>query len=356
MKILLTRRGKSLIWVGVALAAVGGLFYRTPRTALWQTLDHLDWDWFLLGIFVYFVSQGLLAFRWQVLLSAQGIQISPYRTIMLTYLGLFYNNVMPGAVGGDFLKAWFVTKYCEAGMRVSGAITVFVDRLVGLAGIIALGAAASLFIDSEIAYRGVQVRWLVWAIAVVLCSVLGVLIRGAMGRFAILNSILQKLPCAATLRQINCAVRAYRTCLTKVLLATLLNIIVQGPAIVAIWMLTRALHLHEISFVECAAVIPVVWVIGAAIPVPAGLGVVEGLITYLFCVVINPRDPTSAIGQAVALALLNRFMVVVCSVPGALVPVLGVHLPGSKSRANVADCHADGVPLGEHSSECTTLH
>lgn len=35
-------------------------------------------------------------------------------------------------------------------------------------------------------------------------------------------------------------------------------------------------------------------------------------------------------GQAAALALLNRLMLCVCSLPGALVPMFGGHLPKRK--------------------------
>ena len=49
--------------------------------------------------------------------------------------------------------------------------------------------------------------------------------------------------------------------------------------------------------------------------------------TYLFCLLINPDDPGAATGQAAALALLNRLMLCVCSLPGALIPILGGHLP-----------------------------
>ena len=44
--------------------------------------------------------------RWQLLLRAQGIKLSMGRTAQLTLIGNFFNIALPGAVSGDFVKAF----------------------------------------------------------------------------------------------------------------------------------------------------------------------------------------------------------------------------------------------------------
>jgi uncharacterized membrane protein YbhN (UPF0104 family) len=84
---------------------------------------------------------------------------------------------------------------------------------------------------------------------------------------------------------------------------------------------------------------PIIWLIGAAIPVPGGLGIIEYSVSYLFAVVINKDNPELAKGYATALALLNRVVLLyICALPGALVPLFGGHLPKKKDLQEESIC------------------
>ena len=87
--------------------------------------------WFFAGIVVAFVvSQAILASRWWLLLRTQGIHINIWAAIRLHFLGLFYNNAMPGSIGGDLIRAWYVTKHTEK--KFEAVLSIFVDRFIGL--------------------------------------------------------------------------------------------------------------------------------------------------------------------------------------------------------------------------------
>ena len=119
--------------------------------------------------------------------------------------------------------------------------------------------------------------------------------------------------------------------LIEVILVLLLTFFLQGLTIVAVWMLTQALHFEEVKFVHCLLIMPIVWLVGSAIPVPGGMGIIEGGVTSMFCLVINKDDPAAAWGPAAALALVNRVVILyICSLPGVLVPLFGGHLPKAR--------------------------
>src|SRR5210317_799195 len=65
----------------------------------------------VLSIFV--LSQVIVGFRWWLLLRTQSIFINLAASVKLNFLGWFYNNFMPGSVGGDLVRAWYVTKHTE---------------------------------------------------------------------------------------------------------------------------------------------------------------------------------------------------------------------------------------------------
>ena len=294
-----------------------------------ETITSLGWPWAWGGVGLYFIAQTGLASRWVLLLRVHSVSISLFQAIKLTYLGLFYNNMMPGAVGGDLLKGWYITHHSDRHLRLEAAVTVFVDRLVGLIGMILVGALASLFIGPEVRFRGFQIRWLVWAMFVVMVLVAIVFLSRRIRRALMLNHLLDRLPLARRLKQIDQAIRIYRLHIPTMVTALAMTALLQGLAVVAVWMLTRAMGLVDVSFLQCLIVMPIIWVISAAVPVPGGWGVLELCITYLFSLVIMPEAPNSddARGYAGALALLYRVMICFCSLPGALVPLFGGHLP-----------------------------
>ena len=48
------------------------------------------------------------AWRWRLLNCAQDIQLSLLKTSCLTYLGTAFNNILPGNVGGDFVRGYYL--------------------------------------------------------------------------------------------------------------------------------------------------------------------------------------------------------------------------------------------------------
>lgn len=315
------------LWIALALAALTFLVHRTPRETFSQAIKGMDAKWFTGAFILYLIAQTLLAIRWVSLLKVHKVFISYFQAVKLTYLGLFYNNMMPGSVGGDLLKGWYITHHSESHRRLEAATTVFVDRLLGLIGMVLVGAFASLLVGPELAYKGIQIRWAIWSLLGLMILVSVVFFSRHIRHLFMLNRLLDKLPFAHQLRQIDLAIRAYRSHVPTICWALFLTATIQGMAIISIWMLTQSLKFDQVRFIQCLIIMPIVWTISAAIPVPGGLGVVENLVTYLFCLVINPERPVEATGHAAALALLIRLLVCMCSMPGALVPILGGHLP-----------------------------
>lgn len=181
------RKAKRFFWLALAFTALAFLAYSIPQEAFHEAMSKTNLMWLISGTTVFFISQGLLATRWLLLLRSQQIHISLFQAIKLTYLGLFYNNIMPGAVGGDILRAWYITRHCEEHSHVEAAVSVFVDRLVALLGIILVAVMASFVVGSEIAYAGIQIRWIVWAIFLSAIGVLALLMSKNVRRFVFVS-------------------------------------------------------------------------------------------------------------------------------------------------------------------------
>ncbi len=336
----MTKRIKSVIWFAVALTALAILANSIDLTQLGNELKSTRISWIIGALAVYLTAQTTLAFRWLLLLGIHNIHISAGQAVRLTYLGLFYNNLMPGAVGGDLLKGWYITHHCRKDQRLEAVVSVLVDRLIGLIGMIFVGAAASCFVDSEFKFslynHDIQIRRLVWSLLAALCVVSTVFLSKRIRRIMRLSHFLKKIPFNKKLKQIDQAVRIYRRHTPIVLAALLLTSFIQGLAIVAVWMITQALHCDNITFLQCLMILPVIWLISAAIPLPGALGSMEALFILFFAAAFTPESH-NALSRPAAIALLNRLMICFCSIPGAVVPLFGGHLPKLKEIENDSD-------------------
>jgi glycosyltransferase 2 family protein len=57
---------------------------------------------------------------------------------------MFFNNFMLSLTGGDVIKAYYISRL-ERTKRAESATIVFLDRLIGLSGLVLMGAGAALF-------------------------------------------------------------------------------------------------------------------------------------------------------------------------------------------------------------------
>ena len=96
-----------------------------------------------LTLAVYVVIILLTFRRWQKLLEVQDVHL-PFATVTrLGMIGLFFNPFLPGAVSGDFIKMAYIAQHTP-GRRTEAAMTVMLDRVLGLFGLFIVAGVACL--------------------------------------------------------------------------------------------------------------------------------------------------------------------------------------------------------------------
>lgn len=324
-----------LAWIAriaVATAAILWVFRGQDWRELVAVFRSLNLWWFAFSLGVFTVAQVVVALRWWLLLRAQSTRIPVLAAIRLFFLGLFYNNVMPGAVGGDLLKAWYVTKHTDR--KIAGVLSVFVDRLIGLIALVLMAVATySMFVRGGIVRDAGQenavsggglsqyrdaVLWMSAAVAVILVLLLVHPYTRARSRRTAAGLWCKGL---ALLREMKDAVVVYWSRPWTLALVFAFTLFSQSTVIVAFWLLGRNLGIE--ADLSCYFVVfPVMWVI-SAVPVSiAGLGVFEAGMVEMFGLLAGvPAE------QAMVLALCQRFVWVLASLPGGLIHLIGAHLP-----------------------------
>ena len=283
-----------------------------------------------LGIFG--LSQLLIGVRWWLLLRAQGIFISYWATVRLYLLGWFYNNVMPSSVGGDLVRLWYVTKHTDK--KFEAALSVLVDRMIGLISTLIIAAFFYIvFLRSEgkkidfVAGSGLleslgRYKWWVLLIGLTFAVLLVILLLVGRSRAMLKKSWSHLCKHAArTLKKLGNAGLLYGRKPAALFAAFGLTVVLQMMAITGFWFLGVNLGI-EASIKYYYVFFTLVWVIGA-IPVSIGGAVVIEVALASLFVKFAGVDETSA----AALALCQRFVWIVASLPGAVIHLIGAHLP-----------------------------
>ena len=76
--------------------------------ALYDILTQTRWAYFLPSLLCVGATVTLGAWRWHLLLRAQGIAVTFGKTFQISMIGQFFNGFLLGSTGGDVLKAYTV--------------------------------------------------------------------------------------------------------------------------------------------------------------------------------------------------------------------------------------------------------
>ena len=96
------------------------------------------------GFLLTLPSLLLISFRFKMILSSQGINVSSRQALRWTMVGSFFDLAMPSSNGGDFIKAGYVVAHVGAGLRTRAVMAVALDRVIGLVGLFLLSAVVSV--------------------------------------------------------------------------------------------------------------------------------------------------------------------------------------------------------------------
>jgi uncharacterized protein (TIRG00374 family) len=110
----------------------------------WDIVKGVDLKYLFLAAFCIFSSYFSGCLQWKFLLSSQNIKMTYVNLLRFYFVGSFFNNFMPGNVGGDLKKIYDIKRNSEETVGAAVSATVF-DRLCGLymlcAFALAVGAA-----------------------------------------------------------------------------------------------------------------------------------------------------------------------------------------------------------------------
>ena len=252
------------------------------------------------------VNISLMALRLYLLFSGEGLKVDFWKAFQLTYVGFFFNNFMPTAVGGDIIKAYYVQR--QTGQPQKAFIAVFMDRFIGLFSFVGIAVIALMFARDKI-------DPLIGKIIIVLA------ISSVIGFFFTLNAkvaeflmkIFSKIKLwnlGKHISKIYMAIHDYKNKKAVMLGVVLVSIAAQCIYFTVIYLMTKSLSL-SVPLVMIFLIMPIVCVV-SLLPSLGGLGLREGAIVVLFSPIVG-KD------AAFSISILLLAMLFTLSIIGAII-------------------------------------
>jgi len=319
----------------VAAVAIWWAFQGEDLGKVKDVLFSMNMWVFAAALGLYFLSQLVFVSRWYLLLRVQGIKISYWAAVRLHFLGLFYNNILPSSVGGDFLRAWYVTKHTDK--KLEAFLSVFVDRVIGLFGMLLMAFVCFWFVPAEVRsgmldfsgageaaveQPGIDLKMIllvVLGIGVVLAA--GVCLTKR-GRGLIRKAfILIEEKGLSALKKGHAAIMIYWGKKIALVGALLLTFSCQGIFIFGLWLVGREIGI-DADAKYYYIFFPISWLLGALPISVGGAGIMELSLKRMFISVCGVES-----GKSLVLAFSQRILLLLGSLPGAIIHMAGAHLP-----------------------------
>jgi hypothetical protein len=250
---------------------------------------------------LFLVAVLTIITRWWRLLALAGCPTSWGNALRLTFLGLFFNNILPGATGGDVVKGLAVAQE-NKGRGAEALVTVLVDRVFGMIALALVALlvilVAPLLLSEENRQDGfIELRtWLLWGLA---ACVVGVALYASktFRRRAGLSALVDRLPLSEKLRSLDRAALVYLKQPVPVAIAFGFSFVNHALVTSGVIALGAALGVKGVSLTDYFVLVPVANLISALPLAPGGWGVGELAFQGLFQMI----HASPAMGVAVSI-------------------------------------------------------
>jgi len=275
-----------------------------------STLRQVNLLFFIMGLALYILNIIMAASRLKLVFNIQKIFIPLKDLIYLAFIGFFFNNFFPTSIGGDLVKAYYISK--RSNNKLISIASIFIDRVFGLLTLMVIALFVLFFIKKTPQYT--QLMWILSII--IFAEFLTITFLSSSKLMSLLSRVVSRFKWYSIKDGVdnihNCFVMYFKN---RPILASILSISLIGQVLgmASICVLAKGLGLNVSIFVLFLT-IPIIFA-SSMIPSINGLGVREG--AFVFCL----KDIIGA-ENAFALSILFLAMMLSASSIGGILFLL----------------------------------
>lgn len=261
---------------------------------------------FSAAVIVFAIAIAIASVRFKLIVDAQGdVSITFLEAFSLTFIGYFFNNFLPTSIGGDVVKAYYLSK--KSSDKLKSYTSVFVDRAIGLVTMIFMAMVALVFAESHVV--DARIKMVIYAItAATLVGILFMLNKDIAKKFSILLKAIK--PLENRVRDLYNSIHMYKHEKALVAKALGISVLSQLCFFATIGLLALAIG-SAIPPIEILLRVPIISTL-SLLPSINGLGLREGATVLMF-------KPLIGQANAFAVSILWLFVLFIISVAGGFV-------------------------------------
>lgn len=302
----------------------------TWKPGMLRIFRELDPKGLVLALVLFVAAAATGVTRWWRLLGLAGCATTWWNVFRLTFLGLFFNLVMPGLTGGDVIKAVLVVRE-HPKRRADALMSVIVDRGLGLLVLVGLAVVAVWFSGSRFQELKLVVTLSFAAALFGLFIGLHPLPRKLLG----IERIVARLPQRERIQKLDAALRHYARHPFEMGIAALLSTMNHALIAGGVFALGRAFGEYTLSPLEYIGVVAIANVVSSLPLAPGGWGLGEGVFGWVFHVL----GASSTLG--IAVSITYRLLITAMNFSGGVFLLLpggrGLRAEGEELAAAGAD-------------------
>ncbi len=316
---------------GVIRLVSSEILKERPHYGLLSLVKRLDLSDFGVAILCMAGTYLINVLRWYLLCRARNLGLTPRNATRFTLLGLFFNNAVPGATGGDVMKAYLASQ--DLPSKAPMVASVFLDRIIGLIALICLAGGVLVFQLGDPAFQSfaTNVFLLLGAIVVVGIIYYSRRLRRILG----LTYIGSKLPFKGMIHKLDQGFFEYRYHKNSLLVAFAVSFVAHGFTMLSHIMIGKALRM-DVPIVAYFIYVPIGQVASALPIFPGGWGVREATYGILF------QRAGVPLSHGVALGFLHGFVVLGWSLLGGLLFLRGTRDIPATSMDEILESPGEG--------------
>jgi uncharacterized protein (TIRG00374 family) len=303
----------TLLKIVVSLGILAYIFTKVVDIRqLWSKIIQADLLYILAAIAVYFIVQGLSAYRWYLLLKPQGLEVRFSKILAFYFLGMYFNFFLPSAIGGDFFKVYYLNK--ETNRLSASTASVFFDRDIGMGGLVLVAILTAIFVGTSVNGVALAPIFILIGIGFILAN-LALFYRPSYNLLHKLLSLFKMKKVDEKVERMFDSVNAYRGEWGLITAGMIMSLGVQVGCAFVNMLAAKAIGFDKAGFTDYLVFIPTIGLI-SMIPISVGgAGWREGAYIYFF------QSAGATPDQAAALSLLWLGIVAITSLPGGIIYV-----------------------------------
>ncbi|CAN5488797.1 hypothetical protein BH11PLA2_BH11PLA2_33760 [soil metagenome] len=265
-----------------------------------------DWGYVAAAAVLLSIVVSLQFYRWYLLVNAVDLPFTKRNALRLGLVGYFYNIFLPGAIGGDLVKAIYIAGDNPTRKPVAVA-TVMIDRLLGLFGLVMLASLVGGYCwasgDARIANNPyltkiITITSIATAVIITGWLLLGFMSDAGKNHFESKLHKLKPRKLGQTLAELWFAIRTYRERSHVIYWSVLISAGAHICMVLLFHVCVRVFPLDLPATLEEHAVICPIGYIGQVFfPVPGGVGGAEFIFGELYAKALNRPEQTGVVGR-----------------------------------------------------------